>query len=53
MNEYELRELAQSRVSSCGDIDTLMDWAVEYWLREYQENPDLLEEHLETYGHVD
>ena len=50
MNENKLRELAQRRVSSCDDVDTLMDWAVEFWLREYQEDPNLLEEHMETYG---
>jgi len=50
MNEYELRELAQRRVSSCDDMDTLMDWAVEFWLREYQEDASLLEEHIDTYS---
>ena len=52
MNKYELRELAQRRVSSCDDMDTLMDWAVEFWLRNYQENPDLLEEHMDTYNEL-
>jgi|LWDU01.1.fsa_nt_gi hypothetical protein len=52
MTEYELRELAQIRVSSCDDIDTLSDWAVEYWVLEYQENPNLLEEHMDTYNEL-
>ncbi len=47
MTEYELRELAQIRVSNCNDTDTLMDWAVEFWLREYQDNPNLVKEHID------
>jgi hypothetical protein len=27
-----------------------MDWAVEFWLREYQEDISLREEHMDTYG---
>ena len=50
MNEYELRELAQRRVSSCDDMDTLMDWAEDFWLREYKEDVNLRDEHMETYG---
>lgn len=57
MNEYELKEidlidlaLAQRRVSSCDDMDTLMDWAVKFWLREYKGDVNLRDEHMETYG---
>ena len=52
MNKYELRELAQCRVSSCDDMDTIMDWAVEFWLREYQEDVSLREEHMDTYNEL-
>lgn len=49
MTEYELRELAQIRVSNCDDTDTLMDWAVEYWLLEYQANPNIVKEHIDEF----
>ena len=50
MEDWKLREIAEACVENCDDTDTLMDWATEYLVRLYKEDPPTLKEDIERFG---
>jgi len=50
MEDWKLREIAEACVGDCDDTDILMDWAAEYLIRLYKEDPRTLKDDIERFG---
>ena len=50
MEDWKLREIAEACVRNCDDTEAIMDWAAEYLITLYKEDPATLKGDIERFG---